>query len=195
MPKTIDFYFDFGSPTAFLAYKRLNQLTEQYDLTINYKPMLLGAVFKATGNSSPVFIPAKGQYMMMHDLPRFKKRYGVQFNHNPHFPINTLPLMRGAIAAEQIGCFDTYAAAIFNAMWVDGKNMADPEIITSVLTEAGIDAQTLLTTTQSPDIKANLITATEEAIERGIFGAPTMFLGEEMFFGQDRLDFIEDSIR
>ncbi|UTW57525.1 2-hydroxychromene-2-carboxylate isomerase [Kordiimonas sp. SCSIO 12603] len=191
----LDFYFDFGSPTAFLAYKRLQQLKKQYDLHITYKPMLLGGVFKATGNSSPAFIPAKGQYMMMHDLPRFQKRYGVNFKHNPHFPINTLPLMRAALAAEQLGCFDSFIEATFNAMWIDEKNMGDLEVISSVLSEAGLDTAAIFEASQSSDVKSGLIKATEEAVERGVFGAPTMFIGDEMFFGQDRLDFVEGHLK
>lgn len=191
----LDFYFDFGSPTAYLAYKRLQQLQDQYDLTIHYKPMLLGGVFKATGNSSPAFIPAKGQYMMMHDLPRFQKRYGVDFKHNPNFPINTLPLMRAAIAAKKLGNLENFIEATFNAMWIDQKNMGDLEVIGSVLSEAGLDTAAIFEASQSPDVKSALIKSTEAAVERGVFGAPTMFIGDEMFFGQDRLDFIEERLK
>ena len=191
----LDFYFDFGSPTAYLAYKRLQQLQGQYDLTIHYKPMLLGGVFKATGNSSPAFIPAKGQYMMMHDLPRFQKRYGVDFKHNPNFPINTLPVMRAAIAAKELGNLENFIEATFNAMWIDQKNMGDLDVIGSVLSEAGLDTAAIFEASQSPDVKSALIKSTEVAVERGVFGAPTMFIGDEMFFGQDRLDFIEERLK
>ena len=116
MKKTLEFYFDFGSPTAYLAHKRLQQLCDKYPLEVEYKPMLLGGVFKATGNNSPVAIPAKGQYMMLHDLPRFARRYGVAMNPNPFFPINTLNLMRTAIAAEQLNCADTFNEVVYDAV-------------------------------------------------------------------------------
>lgn len=195
MAKTLELYFDFGSPTAYLAYKRLNQLKETYELVIDYKPMLLGGIFKATGNMSPVMIPTKGKYMMMQDLPRFVKRYGVELNFNPNFPINTLPLMRGALAAQELGCFEAYAEAVFNAVWVDAKNMGDPAIIAEVLAEAGLDVEALLAKSQDPVIKQALVTATEDAVARDIFGAPTMFMDGQMFFGQDRLDFVEELLQ
>jgi 2-hydroxychromene-2-carboxylate isomerase len=195
MSKTLEFYFDFGSPTTYLAHKRLQQLTAQYDLTVDYKPMLLGGIFKATGNQSPVAIPAKGKYMLESDLPRFAKRYSVPLNFNPHFPINTLNLMRAAIAAQRLGCFDAYADAVFDAVWVEGKNMGDPEVVAQVLTDKQLDASALLELSQDPEVKAQLISATEAAVERGAFGAPTLFMDGEMFFGQDRLDFVEEALQ
>jgi len=193
--KSLEFYFDFGSATAYLAYKRLLQLREEYDLEIIYRPMLLGGVFKATGNSSPVAIPAKGAYMNQHDLPRFAKRYGVTLNFNPHFPINTLKLMRGALAAQRLDCFDAYIDAVYTAVWFDGKKMDEIDVIAEVLTSAGLDSQALLALSQDPEVKAELIAATEAAVERGVFGAPTMFMGEDMYFGQDRLDFVEQELQ
>ena len=191
--KTVEFFFDFGSPTTYLAWQRLKQLSDQYDLEIDYKPMLLGGVFKATNNSSPVTVPAKGAYMLK-DLARFAKRYNVPLNFNPNFPINTLALMRGAYGAQQLNCFDAYVTAIFEAMWVNLKNMSDPDVIGEVLSSAGLDASSLLATTQDPAIKQKLMTTTEEAIKRGAFGAPTLFMDGEMYFGQDRLDFIEEAL-
>ena len=195
MSTSIDFYFDFGSPTAYLAYRRLLQLRESYGLEINFQPMLLGGVFKATENASPVTIPAKGKYMMQYDLPRFARRYSVPLAVNPFFPINTLPLMRGAVAARRQGVFDAYVEAVYQAMWVDQKNMGDQEVIAATLRDAGLDADALLTATQDPEVKAELVATTEEAVARGAFGAPTMFIGVEMFFGQDRLDFVEEYLR
>jgi 2-hydroxychromene-2-carboxylate isomerase len=194
MSTQVDFYFDFGSPTAYLAYSRLKQLEQLYDLSIVYKPMLLGGVFKATGNSTPVAIPAKGKYMTEHDLPRFAERYGVELAFNPFFPINTLYLMRGVFAAREANCLPAYLDAVFRAMWVDQKNMGDLDTVAEVLNQAGLNATALLEATQRPDIKQALIAATEEAVDRGAFGAPTMYLGDEMFFGQDRLDFIEERL-
>ncbi len=191
--KTVEFYFDFGSPTTYLAWQRLLQLQGQYDFNIDYKPMLLGGVFKATGNSSPVMIPAKGKYMMA-DMARFAKRYGVPMNMNPNFPINTLPLMRAAHGALKLGCFDLYVKTIFEAMWINGNNMSDPSVIGSVLTAAGLDSAALMVSTQDPEIKQTLIDVTDEAINRGAFGAPTLFMDGEMYFGQDRLDFIEEAL-
>jgi 2-hydroxychromene-2-carboxylate isomerase len=190
-PKTIEFYFDVGSPTAYLAYKRLQQLKAQYNCIIIYKPVLLGGLFKASGNSSPVTVPAKGRYMMMDDLPRFAKLYDVPLNNNPHFPINTLNLMRGAVAALHTDYFDTYLDAIFSAIWVESKNMGDLDIVAEVLTDANLNTAAILTSTQDSEVKTALITNTEKAVEKGLFGAPTMFVDNDMFFGQDRLQFVE----
>lgn len=192
MQTELDFYFDFGSPASFLAYKRLLQFEKKYDLKINYKPMLLGAVFKATQNSSPITVPAKGAYMMKHDIPRFAKRYGVAFVMNPHFPINTLQLMRGAHAAIKLGCFPTYCDAVYDAIWGKGLNMGDATIVLETLTKANIDAAAVIELANDPEVKQSLASVTEEAIKRGAFGAPTLYIGDEMFFGQDRLDFVEE---
>ena len=195
MTKTVEFYFDVGSPTAYLAHKRLQQLKQQYDCIIDYHPVLLGGLFKASGNSSPVMVPAKGRYMMVDDLPRFAKLYDVPLNNNPHFPINTLNLMRGAVALLDGEYFETYIDAVFNAIWVDSKNMANIETVSEVLSSAGLNPQAILTSTQSPDVKETLITNTGKAVERGLFGAPTMFVDGEMFFGQDRLQFVEAALQ
>lgn len=195
MSKTLEFYFDFASPTAYLAHKRLQQLREQYGLVIDYKPMLLGGVFKATGNATPISVPAKGKYMLESDLPRFSRRYGVTLNMNPYFPINTLYLMRAAIGAQQLDCLQPYIDTVFDAVWVAGKNMGDPEVVTQILVDNGLDAQALMALSQDPAIKAALISATEEAVARGAFGTPTMYMDGEMFFGQDRLDFVEEALR
>jgi 2-hydroxychromene-2-carboxylate isomerase len=157
--------------------------------------MLLGGVFKATGNTSPVAIPAKGRYMLAHDLPRFAKRYRVELNFNPHFPINTLNLMRAAIAAQRLDCFDDYVDAVYDAIWVQGKDMGNPEVVRDVLAEAGLDAAALLSLSQDAAVKAELVANTDAAVERGVFGAPTLFMDGEMYFGQDRLDFVEEALR
>lgn len=191
----IEFYFDVGSPTAYLAYRRLRQLQDEYSAELVYKPMLLGGVFKAAGNVSPVTIPAKGTYMMAQDLPRFAARYGVPLTVNPFFPINTLNLMRGVFAAQDLTCEAAYIDAAFTAMWVDGKNMGDPKEAAEVFTAAGLDAAAIFERCADPAVKQQLISATEDAVQRGIFGAPTIFLGDEMFFGQDRLDFVEERLR
>lgn len=191
MSKTIDFYFDLGSPTAYLAYIQLKKYAEQYAAQINYKPILLGAVMKATNNIPPAMVKNKGRYMLKHDMPRYIRRYGVPFQMNSHFPINTLPVMRGCIAAEQLGCFDAYLELMFNAVWVDNKNLNDLAVIQETLSGAGMDVAQFLSLVSDDKVKQTLKDTTEEAIERGVFGAPTMFIGDEMYFGQDRLDFIE----
>ncbi|MEZ5571828.1 MAG: 2-hydroxychromene-2-carboxylate isomerase [Halioglobus sp.] len=194
MKKPLEFYFDFGSPTSYLAHKRLGQLSAEYNLEVIYKPILLGGIFKATGNASPITIPAKGEYMMVHDLPRFARRYGVAMNFNPFFPINTLNLMRIGIAALQLGCAQQLIDTVFDAMWVDGKNLGDTETVAAVLANHHLAAKELLELSQTPEIKTALITETEAAVARGVFGAPTFFMAGEMYFGQDRLDFVEQAL-
>lgn len=191
----LDFYFDFGSPASYLAYKRLRQLESKYDLVVNWIPMLLGGVFKATGNVSPVTVPAKGNYMVNQDFPRFAKRYDVPMRFNPYFPINTLNLMRGAVATQSEGVFDTYANAVFDAMWQQALDLGQVDVVAKTLQEAGLDAMALLELSQDSAIKQTLIDNTNQAVDRGVFGAPTMFVGDEMYFGQDRLDFIEAHLK
>ena len=195
MSKTVEFYFDVGSPTAYLAHKRLQQLRAQYGLKLRYMPMLLGGVFKASGNTSPIAIPAKGKYMLEQDLPRFAARYGVPLIFNPHFPINTLNLMRAAIAAQELGCVDAYLDRVFDAIWVEKKNMGDAAVVERVLADAGLDAGALIARSQDPAVKAELVANTEAAVARGVFGAPTLFMDGAMYFGQDRLDFIEEALQ
>ncbi|XXK45900.1 2-hydroxychromene-2-carboxylate isomerase [Porticoccaceae bacterium nBUS_17] len=195
MTKSVEFYFDVGSPTAYLAHKRLKQLKLEYECSIIYHPVLLGGLFKASGNSSPVTVPAKGRYMMMEDLPRFAKLYSVPLNTNPHFPINTLNLMRGAVSSLDEEYFDTYIDTIFKAIWVESRNMGDIDTVIEVLSDAGLDAKSILEATQNPEVKQQLISNTEQAVERGLFGAPTMFVDGEMFFGQDRLQFVEAALK
>ena len=195
MTTSVEFYFDVGSPTAYLAHKRLKQLKLEYGCSVIYHPVLLGGLFKASGNSSPVTVPAKGRYMMMEDLPRFARLYNVPLNTNPHFPINTLNLMRGAVSALNEAYFDTYIDTIFNAIWVESRNMGDIDTVIEVLSDAGLDAKAILEATQKPEVKQELISNTEQAVEIGLFGAPTMFVDGEMFFGQDRLQFVEAALK
>ncbi|MEJ8854712.1 2-hydroxychromene-2-carboxylate isomerase [Variovorax robiniae] len=193
MSKTVDFYFDFGSPAAYLAATQLPHIAADTGATINWKPMLLGGVFQATGNHSPVEIKPKGPYMTT-DLMRFAKRYGVPYAHNPHFPINTLLLMRAAtgIQAQQPERFPDFVKAIYTAIWVDGKNMNDPAVVGEVLQAAGFDPAAVLALANAQATKDQLKATTQEAVERGVFGAPTMFVGQDMFWGQDRLDFVRE---
>ncbi|MDO8283514.1 MAG: 2-hydroxychromene-2-carboxylate isomerase [Rhodoferax sp.] len=196
MPKTAEFFFDVGSPASYLAWTQLPALCAQAGATLVYKPMLLGGVFQATGNSSPAMVAAKGRYMTV-DLGRFAKRYGVDFKMNPHFPINTLQLMRGVIGMQlrQPARFEAFLGAVFTALWVNGANLNDPAVTAATLVEAGFDPAEVFALVNDADIKAALKANTEEAVARGVFGAPTVFVGDAMFFGQDRLDFVREALR
>ena len=193
MSKSVEFFFDVGSPTVYLAATQLSKIAGRHGATVLWRPFLLGGVFKATGNVSPATVPAKSRYMG-HELERFARRYEVPFLFNPFFPVNTLALMRGAVAYQQQGRLDQYIEAIFSAMWVTGKNMNEPTIVAEVLDTIGIGAQEFLVAIAAQDVKDKLKSNTEEAVERGAFGAPTFFVGDEMFFGQDRLDFVEAAL-
>jgi 2-hydroxychromene-2-carboxylate isomerase len=193
--KSVDFYFDFGSPAAYLAYTQLPHICADAGAALVWKPMLLGGVFQATGNRSPAEVPAKAPYMNV-DLQRFARRYQVPFVHNPHFPINTLLLMRGATGMQmhQPGRFDAYVDAVFHAMWVEPRNLNDPGAVGAVLQGAGFDPAALLALANSPEVKDRLKANTQAAVARGVFGAPTMFVGDQMFWGQDRLDFVREAM-
>ncbi len=195
MTKTVEFYFDFGSPAAYLAATQLPHVCADTGAELVWKPMLLGGVFQATGNHSPAEIAPKGSYMTT-DLQRFAKRYGVPFVHNPHFPINTLLLMRGATAIQlqQPARFDAYVDAIYHAMWVEPRNLNDPAEVGAVLQAAGFDPAALLAAAGQQEVKDRLKAVTQEAVARGVFGAPTMFVGSDMFWGQDRLDFVREAL-
>jgi len=194
MTKTVEFFYDFGSPTVYLAATQLPAIAAAVGATIDWRPMLLGGVFKSTGNQSPVVVPAKAAYMN-NDLERFAKRYGVPFSFNPHFPINTLALMRGAAAyQDDVVVSSTYRDAIFRAIWVEARNLNEPDVIGQVLSDAGLDPAELMNRIGQQTVKDQLIANTEEAVNRGVFGAPTFFVGEQMFFGQDRLDFVAEAL-
>jgi len=195
MKKSVDFYFDFGSPAAYLAATQLPHVCADTGAELVWKPMLLGGVFQATGNHSPAEIAPKGPYMTI-DLQRFAKRYGVPFVHNPHFPVNTLLLMRGATALQmkEPARFGAYVDAVFHAMWVEPENMNDPATVGAVLQNAGFDAAAVLALAGAPETKERLKAVTQEAVARGVFGAPTMFVGDQMFWGQDRLDFVREAL-
>ena len=194
--RSVEFFFDFGSPTSYLAWTQLPGICAAAGAQLVYRPMLLGGVFQATGNASPVTIPAKGKYMLT-DMARFARRYGVPMQFNPHFPINTLPLMRAAVGM-QVAMPERLAgliATVFRAMWVEALNMGDPAVAAEVLERGGFDARAVLALASDPAVKEALKANTEEAVQRGAFGAPTMFVGEQMFFGQDRLDFVAEALR
>lgn len=196
MSKTVEFWFDFGSPASYLAWTQLPALARDTGATVLMRPMLLGGVFQATGNHSPATIPAKGAYTFM-DFDRFARRYGVPLQRNPAFPINTLTLMRGAIGiqAREPARFDAYVAAVFRAIWAEARNLNDPATTAQVLHAAGFDPQALLALTQEAEVKDALKAATQQAIDRGVFGAPTFFVGDQMFWGQDRIDFVKEALQ
>lgn len=198
MTKTVDFIFDFGSPNAYLSMKVLPSVLERTGADLNLIPCLLGGIFKATGNQSPVQafggVKGKVEYENL-EMMRFIRKHQISaFRMNPHFPVNTLVLMRGAMVAAQDDNLLAYVDAGLRAMWEDGQKMDDPEVFVSVMTEAGFDGSDILARTQDPDIKAGLVANTEAAVARGVFGIPTFFVGDEMFFGKDRLDQVEEAL-
>lgn len=195
MTQTIDFYFDFGSPAAYLAATQLPHIAADTGADLVWKPMLLGGVFQATGNHSPAEIKPKGRYMTT-DLQRFARRYAVPFTHNPYFPINTLLLMRGAtgVQMQMPERFADYAKAVYTAMWVDALNMNDAATVGGVLQAGGFDAGEILALANAQATKDQLKATTAEAVSRGVFGAPTMFVGDQMYWGQDRLDFVREQL-
>jgi len=195
MPKSAEFFFDVGSPASYLAWTQLPAICAQTGANLVFKPMLLGGVFQATGNASPAMVPAKGRYMA-NDLTRFAKRYGVPFRMNPHFPINTLQLMRATIGMlmHEPAQFMAFTDAIFTAMWVEGANLNDPASIAATLTKAGFDPAEVMALVGDAEVKAALKANTDEAVARGVFGAPSIFVGDTLFFGQDRLDFVKEAL-
>lgn len=192
-----EFLFDFGSPNAYLAHRLIPGIEARTGVRFNYTPILLGGLFKLTGNQSPMLafanIPNKLAYDML-ELRRFVARHNIAFAMNPHFPVNTLALMRGAVAAEMEGVLPAYVEAGFHFMWEVPRKMDDPAILAGALREAGLDADRLLARAKDDDVKARLLANTEAAAERGAFGSPTFFVGAEMFFGKDRLGDVEDEI-
>ena len=193
--RTVEYFFDVGSPTAYLAWTQLPKIAAETGATIAWRPMLLGGVFKATGNASPVTVPAKGRWLN-DDIARWARRYGVPFAFNPHFPINTLTLMRGATGLQmrRPGDLPRYLDVVERAMWEAPKDLGDAAVLAATLAAAGFDADEFAALVADPEVKAKLIATTEEAVARGVFGAPTFFVGDAMFFGQDRLDFVREAL-
>jgi len=194
MTKTVEFYFDFGSPYSYLAYKALPAIAAAHGAQIAWRPMLLGGVFKAIGGHSPAGNPAKRKWMD-EDMRRWAARYGAAFSSNPHFPVNTLTIMRGAVGVQMRGLdFPKYMETIFHAMWVEPRNLGDPQELAAVLRQAGFDADAFQAMVNDPEVKEQLKKNTEQAVARGVFGAPTFIVGEELFWGQDRLDFVAEAL-
>ena len=192
------FLFDVGSPNAFLAHEAIPSIEKRIGVTFEYLPVLLGGIFKATNNKSPFEslrgIKNKPEYQAL-ETQRFLRRHGITaFKQNPFFPVNTLALMRGAVAARFEGTFDPYFRAAYHHMWVEPKKMDDPEVFRSAFISSDIDIDTLIRRSQQDDVKKRLIDLTHDAVDRGAFGAPTFFVGKEMFFGKDQLRDVEESI-
>ena len=198
MTKTIDFCFDFASPNAYFSYKVLPEIAARTGAEINLIPCLLGGIFKGTNNQPPfvAFGGVKGKLDYENlEIRRFVAKHGLHdFKMNPHFPINTLLLMRGAIAAQMQGQLTPYVEAGLSHMWEQELKMDDPEVYVQAMTAAGLDGAALLEATQNVEVKAKLADNTAAAIERGAFGIPTFYVGEEMFFGKERLGQLEEEL-
>jgi len=192
------FYFDFASPNAYLSHRVIPQIEARTGVTFEYVPVLLGGLFKLTGNQAPMTAFAGIRNKLAYEAretQRFIARHQLgAFRMNPHFPVNTLRLMRGAIAAQELGVFEAYVETGFKAMWEDGQKMDDPAVMAEVLAKAGLDAQALMAKAEEPQVKQGLLNTTEAACEAGAFGIPTFAIDGEIWFGKDRLREVEDAI-
>ena len=194
----VQFLFDFGSPNAFLAHREIPEIEQRTGVRFAYVPILLGGLFKLTGNQSPATafagIKNKPEYNQL-EMRRFIARHGIaDFVFNPHFPVNTLQLMRGAVAAQELGVFKRYVDAVFDAMWTKSLDLGQPEPVVATLTAAGLPVEQLLAQSQAPEIKQRLLDNTRTAFDRGAFGSPSFLVGDELYFGKDRLGEVEEEI-
>ena len=194
----VEFHFDFGSPNAYLSHLVLPEIEQRTGVKFEYVPILLGGVFKLTNNRSPAEslfgIKNKPEYERL-EMNRFLRRHGItRFQSNPFFPVNTLMLMRGAIAAQSLGVFERYVDEMYRHMWADPKKMDDPDVLRAALDESGLDSERFFELVQTPEIKDRLLQNTQRSVERGAFGSPTFFVGDEIFFGKDRLRDVEELI-
>ena len=195
----VRFLFDFGSPNAFVVHRVVPGIEQRTGAKFTYVPILLGGLFKLTGNQSPMTafagIKNKPEYQRL-EMQRFLVRHGIaDFAFNPHFPINTLHLMRGAVAAQELGVFERYVEAVYDAMWTRGRDMGQPEVVAKTLASAGLPVEQLLAMSQTPQIKQRLLENTQTAFERGAFGSPSFLVGDELYFGKDRLGEVEEVIQ
>ena len=198
MAVTAEFHFDFGSPNAYLSHLVLPAIEARTGVRFAWVPVLLGGVFKATGNVSPAVslrgIKNKGEYTAL-ETRRFLRAHGItRYAPNPFFPVNTLQIMRGAVAAKRLGCFERYVDAVYGHMWAEPKKMDEPEVIAAALRESGLPAEPLLALCADPAVKQELLENTERSVARGTFGSPTFFVGDEIYFGKDRLREVEEEI-
>ena len=192
----VEFFFDVGSPASYLAWTQLGAIVRDTGATVIYQPMLLGGVFQATGNASPATVPAKGDYTFV-DLQRYARRYGVPMARNPNFPINTLPYMRAITGMQMHHAerLEHFTNTVFEALWVHALNFNDPAVAGATLAEAGYPPELVQGLIADPQVKARLKAVTDVAVERGVFGAPTIFVGGEIFWGQDRLDWVKEALQ
>jgi 2-hydroxychromene-2-carboxylate isomerase len=194
----VEFHFDFGSPNAYLSHLVIPSVEKRTGVRFEYVPILLGGIFKLTNNRSPVETFAgvrnKMEYQRI-EMDRYVRRHAItRFEFNPHFPVNTLALMRGAIAAQQLGVFERYVDEMFRHMWAEPKKMDDLNVLRAVLVDHGFDADRLLELAQTPDVKEELQANTQRSVDRGAFGAPTFFVGDDIYFGKDKLRDVEEAI-
>jgi 2-hydroxychromene-2-carboxylate isomerase len=198
MTRTVEFIFDFASPNAYLAHRVLPDIAERTGAKVDIVPCLLGGLFKITGNQAPMTAFGEVQGKLAYEAletRRFIAKHGLEeYQFNPHFPMNTLLIMRGLVAARKLGVEHAYRPAVLTAMWERGLKMDDPDVVSGVLTEAGLDARAVLAATQDAEVKAELLANTERAAARGAFGIPTFFVGDEMFFGKERLGQVEEAL-
>lgn len=194
MSRKLEFFFDVVSPTAYLAWTQFPGVIERTGAELVYRPFFLGGVMAATGNRPPATVEAKGRWMNA-DLTRYAKRYGATFVRNPTFPMNTLAIMRAAITWKDRPDFESFLSTIFKAIWADQKAVADEAVLTQVLADAGFNTDEFWAAAKDPANKEALKANTDEAVARGVFGAPTFFVGDEMHFGQDRLEFVEEALK
>lgn len=194
----VEFHFDFGSPNAYLAHLVVPQIEQRTGAKFEYVPVLLGGVFKLTNNRSPAEslqgIKNKWEYQEL-ETQRFLRQHAItRFTRNPFFPVNTLLIMRGAVAAQLEGCFERYVDEVYRHMWAEPKKMDDPDVVRLALEESGLDAARLLARVQEPEVKDRLLKNTQDSVARGTFGSPTFFVGDEIFFGKDRLRDVEQEL-
>ena len=195
---TVEFHFDFGSPNAYLSHLVIPRIAQRTGATFEYVPVLLGGVFRSTNNRSPMEsfqgVKNKLEYQQL-EMQRFIRRHAItRFAFNPFFPVNTLMIMRGAVAAQMEGVFARYVDEVFRHMWADPKKMDDPDVARAALEDSGLNGARLLERTQEPAVKDRLLQNTQKSVERGTFGSPTFFVGDEIFFGKDRLRDVEEEI-
>jgi 2-hydroxychromene-2-carboxylate isomerase len=195
---TVEFHFDFGSPNAYLSHLVIPDIERRTGAKFDYVPVLLGGVFKLTNNRSPAEslagIRNKAEYQRL-ETERFVRRHGItRFAPNPFFPVNTLVLMRGAIAAQRIGVFERYVDEMYRHMWAEPKKLDDPGVLRAALVESGLDGDRIFALVQTQEVKDELLANTQRSVERGTFGSPTFFVGEEIYFGKDRLRDVEEAL-
>lgn len=197
MGKSFEFLFDFGGPNSYLAHKVLPGICERTGAQATYVPILLGGLFKLTNNQAPMMryaeTPAKQKYELL-EFDRFVKAHAIPFKMNPRFPLNSLYVMRGATAAQRLGCLAPYVDAVMTAMWIDAADIGNVDVVRDILEHAGLDSEALLALAEDPEVKAELTSNTEDAAKRGAFGVPTFFVGDEIYWGKERLGQLEEAL-